>query len=724
VTVNSIDSAAEFVTNGVTTNYPFYFKFFAKEDLVVTYVDPDGASTTLTLGTHYNVNGVGSDDGGSVVTTTALAGPGQLVVAREMEAYQLTSIRNQGKFLAEIHEDVFDRLTMLIQQGLTTFTRALVRPFGLDFFNAVNRRISNVKDPIDEQDAATKSSVEEYVSSILATGQGPINNAANVIYAPPTGPATSVASKLTELSSDVDGTESAIASLSTLGQSLNANFLYQEITISGGAASLNVSAATNFGVLLASNITALSITGATAGKVCTVNLFVVQDAVGGKTIAFPPSVFTPFGESTLLSTRANSTSLIQLISRDAGATWLARKVRDYQTIREFVLPTLTGENSTFNDEGTAIAQWSASGGTLAATAGAVRFTKTAAAGTSGFMNQPVTLPASTSDYIMYAKIKCATTGGCVLWLTNSDSSRLAGVWLNATNVGVSSVGTVSLTGFNGGTRTGAEILTGFSTLDYLDIAMHFCVKNSSITVYSRQSTGTWNYLGRVAATSITATSIEIRSQGSAPAGFWVEYDFVTICRPNIAVIGDSIAEGKTLFSPNLSLNLTNFDSTWMRYAPIYPALRNNLVVNKGVGGNTSAQILARVSDVTSGGAKVVFLHASSNDITATSQSARTTNIQSTVNAFTTAGAQVVLVNGMYGALVGDNAQPALRNYMRTWWDTSSPGITGIAARIDIMTPLRTADYYMSASLTQSDGIHPNPAGYALVGGYISGGGLA
>jgi len=187
VTVSTIGSVAEFKTNGVTINYPFYFKFLANEDLVVTYVDPLGVSSVLTLGTQYTVSGAGNDEGGSVTTTVALAGPGQLAVSREMDAFQQTSLRNQGKFLAETHEDVFDRLTMLIQQGLTKFGRALTRPFGRDYFYAENRRITNVKDPVDLQDAATKLSVEAFVASVLATGQGPVNNAANVIYARPDG---------------------------------------------------------------------------------------------------------------------------------------------------------------------------------------------------------------------------------------------------------------------------------------------------------------------------------------------------------------------------------------------------------------------------------------------------------------------------------------------------------------------------------------------------------
>lgn len=187
MTVNTISSIAEFDTNGVTTNYPFFFKFFANEDLVVTYVDPLGVSSILTFGTHYTVNGAGSENGGSIVTTAALAGPGQLIVSREMQAFQQTSLRNQGKFLAETHEHVFDKLTMLVQQGFAIFKRALTRPFGRDYFFAENRRITAVKDPVDAQDAATKLWAQTYVGAVVGGMAGNPNLASNVFYLGPDG---------------------------------------------------------------------------------------------------------------------------------------------------------------------------------------------------------------------------------------------------------------------------------------------------------------------------------------------------------------------------------------------------------------------------------------------------------------------------------------------------------------------------------------------------------
>ena len=187
MTVSTINSVAEFVTNGVTKSFPFYFKFLESKDLVVTYISPEGTSSDLVMGTHYTVAGAGNENGGSVLTVSALAGPGQLIVSRDMEAYQQTSLRNQGKFLAETHEDVFDRLTMLIQQGFSIFKRALTRPFGRDYFYAENRRIASVKDPINDQDAATKLWAQRYVGEVVGAAQGSINLASNIIYIDPRG---------------------------------------------------------------------------------------------------------------------------------------------------------------------------------------------------------------------------------------------------------------------------------------------------------------------------------------------------------------------------------------------------------------------------------------------------------------------------------------------------------------------------------------------------------
>ena len=189
---------------------------------------------------------------------------------------------------------------------------------------------------------------------------------------------------------------------------------------------------------------------------------------------------------------------------------------------------------------------------------------------------------------------------------------------------------------------------------------------------------------------------------TAPSGAWLEFDFWTIARPNLVVIGDSIAEGKTLYSPNRSLALANYLSTWTRYAALYPSLRNNLVVNKGVGSETSAATLARIADATGQSPRVVVLHASTNDeVNGISLADRTDNIQDTVDAVSTSGATTVLLNAMYGtsSYSGNTPTPDHRDYMTTWWGTNMPTLTGAFVPVNIMTPIVDGSGYMTSGQT-------------------------
>lgn len=128
MTVSTTGSIAQFFPNGVTTHFPFNFRFLQDADLVVKWQDALGNIETLTLNSDYTVQGAGAENGGAIDTIGTPLPNGQLVVSRVMAATQLTSFRNQGEFFPEIHEDAFDKLVMLTQQNTDSQGRGLTVP--------------------------------------------------------------------------------------------------------------------------------------------------------------------------------------------------------------------------------------------------------------------------------------------------------------------------------------------------------------------------------------------------------------------------------------------------------------------------------------------------------------------------------------------------------------------------------------------------------------------
>lgn len=168
MTVSTEVDHNEYTGNGVTTSFPYTFRIFHKSDLVVQVVDLNENITDLVLDTDYTVTGAGGYTGGNVILTTALENGFRISIARELPVTQETDLRNQGKFFAEVHEDAFDKLTMLIQQVRSRLRLALRKPsFVANYYDALGNYIRNLRDPSHPQDAATKN----YADTLSATNE-------------------------------------------------------------------------------------------------------------------------------------------------------------------------------------------------------------------------------------------------------------------------------------------------------------------------------------------------------------------------------------------------------------------------------------------------------------------------------------------------------------------------------------------------------------------------
>lgn len=126
MTVQTNTNVASFNGNGVTQIFPIAFKFNNDTDLIVMLADDaTGSSSLLTLNSDYTVSGEGDEEGGLINVVVAPAVGKRLFVSRVVDILQMTDLRNQGKFFAEVHEDAFDLLTMIAQQHQSDIARSL-----------------------------------------------------------------------------------------------------------------------------------------------------------------------------------------------------------------------------------------------------------------------------------------------------------------------------------------------------------------------------------------------------------------------------------------------------------------------------------------------------------------------------------------------------------------------------------------------------------------------
>ncbi len=161
-----------YTANGLTTVFAYEFYLISASDIQVTI---NGNEVT----SGYTVSGVGNTGGGEITFLTAPANGATVIFERVTPTYRLTDYQDNGDLLADTVNKDFDRLWMAIQRAFFDLGFALTRPFLGGPFDAKGYRISNLNDPVNDQDAATKKYVVENVnanfSRTLRVPEGSIN---------------------------------------------------------------------------------------------------------------------------------------------------------------------------------------------------------------------------------------------------------------------------------------------------------------------------------------------------------------------------------------------------------------------------------------------------------------------------------------------------------------------------------------------------------------------
>ena len=138
MTVSTSTSFVSYAGDGSITTFAYTFKIFQGSDLVVTLVDDaTGVETAQVLSTNYTVTGVGANNGGNVIFTTAPASGTSVRIRRVLPVTQETDYVANDPFPAEAHEDALDKLTMLLQQQTASEDLSISFPQG-DLGSGIN----------------------------------------------------------------------------------------------------------------------------------------------------------------------------------------------------------------------------------------------------------------------------------------------------------------------------------------------------------------------------------------------------------------------------------------------------------------------------------------------------------------------------------------------------------------------------------------------------------
>ncbi|MCP2076428.1 UNVERIFIED_ORG: hypothetical protein J2Y77_005864, partial [Pseudomonas lini] len=192
-------SEKRYDANGVTTIFTIPFLLIEAGDLNVFLNDIE-----VTSG--FTITGLGLPQ--STITFTT-APSGVLLLQLDVPFQRLVDYQENGDFLSSTVNRDFDRIWQALKQLLRFSTRALsLGVFDIDgngFYRAKGNGIINLASANKVDNAATNwLDVKTLVAETLETGQGPANNAANVIYVTGGGVITTVSDKLRELVSVSD----------------------------------------------------------------------------------------------------------------------------------------------------------------------------------------------------------------------------------------------------------------------------------------------------------------------------------------------------------------------------------------------------------------------------------------------------------------------------------------------------------------------------------------
>jgi len=344
-------------------------------------------------------------------------------------------------------------------------------------------------------------------------------------------------------------------------------------------------------------------------------------------------------------------------------------------------------------------------------------------GVSSELIEPITFDSQDGDFIIYAKVQLSGLSGGAGILSIENSAKTKSLQLgfgydfrNST----ADLPRISMRVKEGSSDTSNGGVSGVDlTTAPFEIALHYDCDRGAMNLWRRDTSATgyrWIWENSILAPGFDIEQIRFWNRTSGASGQWSQFTDVAFCKPFQVAIGDSITAGHNAFDPNPNKydGRDNGLSQWEAHCWPFPNLRNNIIVNKGIGGQSTGQVNARISEAFKHGNQRVYLSVQNNDYgDGVSLTQRTTNIQNSINACVAAGCEVFLYGCIYSRK--QNASPL---WYIQWRDDYLPQLTGYEQYIEIMDAVKDSSGRIQEQYTCDGKLHPNQQGYALIGQHI------
>jgi len=157
MTVSNENKRNGYDGTGSEDTFAFSFKIQDETHIQVILIENDDTEVVQTLTTHYTVSGVDDQSGGNIVMVTPPAADERIVILYNVPFTQAADYIAGGAFPAESHEDVLDKIIMILKQQQEQIDRCLKLSPGSEM------TLGYLPDPVDNKGLKGDTDEESYI---------------------------------------------------------------------------------------------------------------------------------------------------------------------------------------------------------------------------------------------------------------------------------------------------------------------------------------------------------------------------------------------------------------------------------------------------------------------------------------------------------------------------------------------------------------------------------